>query len=130
MISPTIQFGAVLRFLATGSYQMAVAKDCDINLGRSTFSKVLHGVLGQLERHLCSEWIRLEMSPQEMQICKEKFYERFSFPGVIGCVDGIHIRLLKPVIDGSLYFNRKGYYSLNAMLVCYMMLTQFNTHFY
>lgn len=116
-ITPTTQLAATLRFLATGSYQLGIAKDQDINIGRSTFSKVLHFVIQELESCLCPGYIQLNMSPAEMNASKEHFYREFNFPGVIGCVDGTHIKILKPKDDESLFFNRKGYFSINAMVV-------------
>lgn len=116
-IRKSIQLGAALRFLATGSYQLGVAKDHDINIGRSTFSKVLHNVVNHMEEQLCYEAIQLQMRPNEIAKSKEYFYENFSLPGVIACVDGTHVKILKPVVDESVFLNRKGYYSLNAMIV-------------
>jgi hypothetical protein len=40
------------------------------------------------------------------------------FPGVVGCLDGCHIRISKPTVSGEAYFNRKKFYSLNTLLVC------------
>ena len=35
-----------------------------------------------------------------------------SFPYVIGCIDGTHIRIPQPLKDSISYYNRKGTYSL------------------
>ena len=46
------------------------------------------------------------------------FFKKTDFPGVIGCVDGTHIKILAPnKEDQHLYYNRKGFFSLNAMIV-------------
>ncbi|XP_036319893.1 putative nuclease HARBI1 isoform X2 [Rhagoletis pomonella] len=95
-ITPTTQLAATLRFLATGSYQLGISKDQDVNIGRSTFSKVLHFAVQELESCLCEEYIQLRMTPAEMNASKEHFYREFNFPGVIG----------------------KGYFSINAMVIC------------
>ncbi|KAH8344303.1 hypothetical protein KR084_009472, partial [Drosophila pseudotakahashii] len=117
LISHTTQVAAVLRFLATGSYQLGVAKDHDVNIGRSTFSKNLHKVVGALEC-LCSENISTQQTPVEIDQSKDYFFEKCSFPNVIACVDGTQVKIIKPVKDPSLYLNRKGYFSINAMVVC------------
>lgn len=49
---------------------------------------------------------------------KEIFMNRFGFPGTIGCIDGTHVAILKPVQDAHNYLNRKGYYSLNVQIIC------------
>ncbi|XP_067635609.1 putative nuclease HARBI1 [Eurosta solidaginis] len=40
------------------------------------------------------------------------------FEAVIGCIDGTHIGLQRPSVDKHMYFNRKGYHSVNAMIMC------------
>lgn len=49
---------------------------------------------------------------------KEIFMNRLGFPATIGCVDGTHVAILKPVQDAHNYLNRKGYYSLNVQIIC------------
>lgn len=41
---------------------------------------------------------------------------RSSFPGVIGVVDGTHIRIAKPKDDHVSYVNRKGVYSMQLQV--------------
>ncbi|XP_025153275.1 putative nuclease HARBI1 [Harpegnathos saltator] len=43
------------------------------------------------------------------------FYEREKgFPGVIGAIDGSHIRIDRPLQDSDSYVNRKHYFSLHV----------------
>ncbi|XP_036339802.1 putative nuclease HARBI1 isoform X1 [Rhagoletis pomonella] len=114
----SIQFAAVLRFLATGSFQLCVAKDHHINIGRSTFGKVLHKYIPLMESVLCAENISLQMTEPQIQQSRENFYRKYQLPRIVACIDGTHIRLLKPVQNESVFFNRKGFFSLNAMLIC------------
>lgn len=44
--------------------------------------------------------------------------EKFGFPGVIGVLDGTHIAILKPTAEAHNFYNRKGFYSLNTLIVC------------
>ncbi|XP_067642467.1 putative nuclease HARBI1 [Eurosta solidaginis] len=44
--------------------------------------------------------------------------EKHGIPSVIGCIDGTHVRIIAPAENKHLYYNRKGYYSLNVMLMC------------
>ncbi|XP_039967512.1 putative nuclease HARBI1, partial [Bactrocera tryoni] len=36
----------------------------------------------------------------------------------IGCIDGTHFGLQKPTLNEHMFFNRKGYHSLNSMIIC------------
>ncbi|XP_061401150.1 putative nuclease HARBI1 [Musca vetustissima] len=57
--------------------------------------------------------------PDDESKVKRGFYDIAGFPGIIGCVDGTHIRIKSPGNDVKhLYYNRKGFYSINAMVVC------------
>lgn len=115
-IPANIQLAAVLRFLAVGSYQAVIANDVNISMGRSTFCKILWNVMHAMEESLCPAWISLDSQIESAS--KTHFYRNFGIPGVIGCVDGTLIKIMKPPTDHSVYFSRKGHYSLNAMMVC------------
>ncbi|XP_067625184.1 uncharacterized protein [Eurosta solidaginis] len=114
----TLQMAATLRFLAEGGFQKAVGKDSYIAMGRSTVSKVLKEVLRILEKYLCPRWIKLRMTESELTQSKQYFQQHFGIPGVIGCIDGTHIQITKPNKDHSIFYNRKGYFSMNAMIIC------------
>ncbi|XP_021712444.1 putative nuclease HARBI1 [Aedes aegypti] len=81
-------------------------------------SKVLQLVLDILEKEICPVEIVFPTDEREKHIIKQGFYEQTGFPGVIGCVDGTHVSIIAPTHDKHLFYNRKGFYSLNVMLVC------------
>lgn len=39
------------------------------------------------------------------------------FPGVVGVIDGAHIRIIAPTEDEDIFVNRKQYHSINAQIV-------------
>ncbi|KAG5868342.1 hypothetical protein JTB14_013825 [Gonioctena quinquepunctata] len=52
-----------------------------------------------------------------------KFFERFNFPGIVGCIDCTHIAIVPPpandlVYPGLAFINRKNYHSINCQIVC------------
>lgn len=116
-IPAKLQLAATLRFLAVGCFQGVVANDLNISIGRTTMCRILWRVMNVLEDKLCAAWININLSDAEMRSSKLYFYAKFGFPGVIGCVDGTHIRIIQPHLDSSFYYNRKGYFSINAMIV-------------
>ncbi|XP_049301914.1 putative nuclease HARBI1 [Bactrocera dorsalis] len=117
-LSPLNRVVAALRFFAEGSYQHGVGTDYNVGMGQSTVSKSLSHFLEVMQRKLCPEWIKFDQSEEEKIQAKQEFYAKASFPGVIMCVDGTHIKIVKPSEEGFLYYNRKGFYSINAMVVC------------
>ena len=114
-ITPTIKLATSLRFFAQGSYQLSVGNDFNLSLAQPTVSKIISEVLDAMNTTICNNWI--EMSEDETIECKRFFYERTGFPGIIGCVDGTHIKMIGPCKSSQhLYYNRKGFFSINAMI--------------
>ncbi len=49
---------------------------------------------------------------------KLDFAKIANFPGVVGCIDGTHIKILAPSKDEAQYVNIKGFHSLNVQAIC------------
>ncbi|XP_048251815.1 putative nuclease HARBI1, partial [Haliotis rufescens] len=49
---------------------------------------------------------------------RKEFYNISRFPGVIGCIDGTHVRIQAPSDNEPAFVNRKGYHSINVQAVC------------
>nr|XP_029717296.1 putative nuclease HARBI1 [Aedes albopictus] len=81
-------------------------------------SKVLQLVLDIIEKHVCPFVIRFPTEEHDKHEIKLGFYEKTGYPGVIGCIDGTHISIITPPHDKHLFYNHKGFHSLNVMLVC------------
>lgn len=116
--SAVTKVATTLRFLATGGYQTGIGNEFLSSLSQPKVSEVINECLVVMEQVLCPKWIKLEFTPEEEMDIKVQFLEKFGMPGVIGCVDGTHVKIMAPSEDvRHLYYNRKGYYSLNVMLV-------------
>lgn len=116
-VRPDIKLATFLRFLATGGYQRSLGNESVSSTGKATVYRIINECLKLFASFICPEWIKMP-APNEEQEVIQKFFERFGFPGVLGCVDGTHIRIKTPGDEVKhLYFNRKGYCSLNAMMV-------------
>ncbi|XP_040159184.1 putative nuclease HARBI1 [Anopheles arabiensis] len=111
------KLAATLKFLAQGSYQLGVGNDFTIPMAQSTFSEVLHETLRAMQTKLL-KYITLQMSEVEKTEARNYFYQKSGIPGVVMCIDGSHIRILAPNGDRVPYYYRKGYYSLNALMIC------------
>ncbi|XP_045483122.1 uncharacterized protein LOC123688582 [Harmonia axyridis] len=69
-----------------------------------TFFRVIDFLL-----NLRSEFIRWPTDQEKIQISSE-FSKKQGFAGVIGCIDGSHIKINRPGNDRESYINRKGYH--------------------
>lgn len=84
-------------------------------MAQSTISKVFNETIKCMERNLCESWIKLDVV--NFNATTRYFYEKYKIPGVVGCIDGTHVFILKPKEDEHMYFNRKGAHSINVMIV-------------
>ncbi|KAJ8720629.1 hypothetical protein PYW08_006094 [Mythimna loreyi] len=106
-----------LSFLATGSYQRIVG--VTQNLAQRTASRCIRQVVNALNHHaIMAKWIVFPKTRQDRSFIKQEFQRRFGLPGVIGCIDCTHVALVKPNNEEHLFYNRKGYHSLNVQMIC------------
>ena len=60
------------------------------------------------------------------KIFVNRFYNKYGFPGVVGCVDCTHVAIVPPkkncpTYPEHIYVNRKGYHSINVQIVCILV---------
>lgn len=117
-IPSVLKVASTLRFFAEGGYQTGTGNDFCLGLAQSTLSTIMKETLNVLQSVLCSKWIITRMSGEEKMEAKRYFYINNGFPGIIGCIDGTHVKIRAPSPDlRHLYYNRKGFYSLNVTIV-------------
>lgn len=116
-LSPMLKLAICLKFLAEGSYQQGVGKDFHFNVAQPTVSKVLKQVLNSLETRLCAKWIKFHMTNEEKSAAKQYFFGKSNIPGITMCLDGTHVKILRPGNMPHRFFNRKQFYSLNVLIV-------------
>ncbi|XP_058826947.1 putative nuclease HARBI1 [Topomyia yanbarensis] len=104
-----------MNLLSSGSYQINVGGSFVLGMAQPTVSLVFNETITLLENFLCEQWIVIE--PRSFNTTKAYFFNKFKIPGVVGCIDGTHIPILKPTQDEHMFFNRKGFHSINAMII-------------
>lgn len=114
-VPPVLKLAATLNLLASGSYQLNVGGSFLFGMAQPTISTIFNETIVLLEEALCSDWVKIE--PSLFNETKKHFFRKFKIPGVVGCIDGTHIPILRPTQDEHMYFNRKGFHSINAMIV-------------
>lgn len=115
-LHPEQQVFIALRFYATNNFQKELA---DIH-GRhqTTVSRIVSQVSFSLAK-LRPNFVRFPSSNNDGDQTMTIFKEIANFPGVIGVVDGTHIRIQsQPGMEGGLYINRKGWPSINVQIIC------------
>ncbi|KAK3873579.1 hypothetical protein Pcinc_021422 [Petrolisthes cinctipes] len=115
-LSPEMKVIITLRFLATGKMQLCNSDD--LGPSQQTVSRVITETLDALSsRPILAQFIKFPITPQETQRKKMEFVQVAGFPGVIGVIDGTHIRITAPKEFEAEYVNRKRYHSINTQIV-------------
>ena len=114
-LRPIDQLLIALRFYASGSFLQVIGDT--IGVDKSTVSRVVHNVSSLLAAKQ-AQFIKWPTDVAEINENKNGFYRRRQFPGVIGCIDGTHIRIIAPSNHENDFVNRKGFHSINVQGVC------------
>ncbi|KAF2903393.1 hypothetical protein ILUMI_02794, partial [Ignelater luminosus] len=113
---------AALSFFATGSTQTNLGDNFVLGLSQAMTSRSIKEVTDSMTEHLASRHIRFPNTANEINRIKEGFFLKHRIRGVVGCIDCTHVPILAPAEADEdhppiVYYNRKGYYSLNVQLV-------------
>lgn len=112
-IQPVDKVCAALHFYATGCFQIT---DGDtMKISQPSISRIIHQVSLALVRRL-GEHVRLP-NEEEKRVNADTFYRMANFPGIIGLIDGTHVRIQAPPENEEQFVNRKRYHSINVQIV-------------
>lgn len=115
-LTPRQQIMIALRFYASGSFLQVIGDTFGVDI--ATVSRVITRVTDALF-HLKDDYIKFPTSDEARNVAKRGFYAQRRFPGVIGCIDGTHIRIISPPkAEEVAYVNRKRYHSINVQATC------------
>ncbi|KAJ2942375.1 hypothetical protein O0L34_g15924 [Tuta absoluta] len=114
---------SALNFMGHGSYQTAVGEINIIAQSQPSVSRSLTAVCNLVVERLLPNTIQFPITVEEKNKVMREFQENFSMPYTLGAVDGTHIGIHKPPLNhptapGSLFYNRKGFYSINCQVIC------------
>lgn len=125
-IEPIIRFSAAMRFFATGMYQRCTGEEYNTSMSQTMVHESITEMVIVLESSICPKWIKFPKTEAEKSSIKKRFFEKTKMPGVLGCVDGTHVKILAPAENEHLYVDRMGNHSINVQLVKKHCLILFN----
>lgn len=115
-VSAEMKVALTLRYLATGKFQQLNADD--FVLSQSTVSRVINQTLEALAApHIIRRFIIFPRQPQQIEKKQEEFHEVTEIPGVVGVIDGTHVKIVAPREGQEVYVNEKNEHSINMQVV-------------
>lgn len=90
-IPAALKLAATLNLLASGSYQVNVGGSFLLGMAQPTVSLIFNETTTLLEN--TERWIKIE--PTGFNDTKKHFLEKFKIPGVVECIDGTNIPILR-----------------------------------
>lgn len=104
-----------LRFYAANTFQIIDGDSFGVH--QTSACRIVHRVSDVIARS-SHRYVKLPLQ-QEFQDISLDFYHKSAFPGIVGVLDGTHIKIQAPSGPYSeLYRNRKDYFSINAQIMC------------
>ncbi|XP_033763297.1 putative nuclease HARBI1 [Pecten maximus] len=105
-----------LRYYATGKMQLCSGDN--FNVDQSTVSRVIQRVTNALNHQdVVRRFVTFPLTAEAIKKHQADFYAVARFPGVVGAIDGTHIRILRPSINEPEFVNRKNFHSINVQIV-------------
>lgn len=115
-LSPEMKVAITLRYLATGKMQLCNSDD--FGTSQPTVSRAITQTLNALaQRDNFRRFVNFPVTQQEVQLKQQQFMQVAGFPGVVGVVDGTHVRIVAPREHEAEYVNRKRFHSINVQVV-------------
>lgn len=112
-LPPAIQIMIALRFYASGSFQEIIG---DIfGVSKATVCRVVHRVSAAIAATM-NHHVKFDQQAGA-NVTKAKFFAMSMFPGIIGCIDCTHVKIMSPSEYENVYVNRKGYHSMCSSYV-------------
>lgn len=116
-IDPAKKLALTLRYLATGDDFMTLAHL--FRVGASTVRAVIKDVTGAIATHpFFKSLVEFPSTEEDYFKIAKDFFDMFQFPDCVGAVDDTHIKIQKPRVDPTSYFDYKKDYSVHLQAVC------------
>ena len=113
-IPKTLQLLVTLRYLASGDMQRTIGDS--LNVAQSSVSRTISSVTKAITR-ISPRYISMPTAEEERKGIMGEFFQKHSIPGVIGLIDGTHIRIQAPSENEYAYVNRKNFHSINVQMI-------------
>ncbi|XP_064091280.1 putative nuclease HARBI1 [Macrobrachium nipponense] len=97
---------------------MQLCNGDDLGLSQPSISRVISETLDALSTNdMLRRFVKFPREIRDIQRKQTEFMQIANMPGVVGVIDGTHIRIVAPKEFEAEYVNRKNFHSINVQLV-------------
>ncbi|KAH7965179.1 hypothetical protein HPB49_004584 [Dermacentor silvarum] len=112
---PSYQQGIPLPPRPSGDRLQSVANEETVALSQPSVSRIIFSVAEAIATvGKAKGWVKFPTDTEKVAV-KQRFLERGKLPGVVGCVDGTLIAIVRPrkmsPAETEAYWSRKGFYA-------------------
>ena len=119
-LTPVLKLCIFIDFLRTNSYHRVIGTQMHVRVRQSTVCRVVNEI-SRVVASFSHEYVKMPNEEEANEIAAH-FLNKTGLPFVQGVVDGTHFRVKKPSTKKNpppeRFFNRKSFYSINAMMIC------------
>jgi hypothetical protein len=87
---------ATLSYLGSNAFQIKIADA--LGISQSSVSRSIKIVTTGLAKKV-NEYVKFPVTNVARRSCQAGFFQLAGFPGVVSCIDGTHVKVLKPSQD-------------------------------
>jgi hypothetical protein len=113
-LEPGLRLALTLRYMATGDSYKSL--EYGFRVSNNSISRIIPDTCEAIIAEYQDELLKCPNTPQQWKEISECFAKRWNFEHTVGALDGKHIAIRCPSKAGSLYFNYKGFHSVNKPL--------------
>lgn len=114
---PAKKLALTLRYFATADDFTTLAHL--FRVGASTVRKIIRDVTEAITTHpFFKSLVQFPSTEEEFYKISKEFFDMFQFPDCVGAVDDTHVKIQKPRVDPTSYFDYKKDYSVHLQAVC------------
>lgn len=118
-LDPKLKILAALNYYAWGHLRGVNNRRCRMLLSKQSRTRCTGEVTRALnDPSIIEKFIQFPETQEDREMNKQKYYEKFGFPNVLGCVDSTHVLVLKPPTEDHVLYLNNNSHTVFSQIVC------------
>ena len=114
-VPPGLRVAVTIRFLATGDTYQSLS--FAFRVAANTISLIVPETCRAIISVYGETLVKLPQSSRQWEEVAQRYEDRWNLPHCLGAIDGKHIRIRKPKLSGSWFYNYKKFFSIVLLAI-------------